>query len=97
MAKATEDTRAEFRVVEKSFLGHATHEEGASFFIDPETHPEDGEIGENLVPVNDAAQAMIDGQKGPHSAKGTKKPKAKPAVAETPAQTAEELTDADLG
>lgn len=78
MAKETEDTRADFLVKEKSFLGHSIHEEGAHFFIDPDLHPADSHISDNLTPVNAAAQKMVDDQKEPHPDKTVKK--AKPAV-----------------
>jgi hypothetical protein len=101
MAKETEDTRASFLVKEKSFLGHAIHEEGATFYIDPETHPADSFISDNLSPSNAIAQKMVDDQKEPHPDKSAGKkvkaaPKAAPA-AEAPAPEAEELADADLG
>jgi hypothetical protein len=56
-----------FRVNQKSFIGHAVVEAGAEINFTPKPG---GEIGENLSPINDAAQALVDAQKGDHPDKG---------------------------
>lgn len=100
MAKAPKKTEAEaddrplFRVNEKSFVGHAIAEEGATVVYEPE---EDGEIGENLTPLNEAAQALVDAQKGEHPDKtGGKKARSAKAQADAAAASVG-ATDEDLG
>lgn len=57
-----------FRVNWKSFIGHTLVEEGAEVGYTP---PAGGHIGENLSPLNDAAQALVDAQTPPHPDKAT--------------------------
>lgn len=52
-------SRPRFRVVEKSFIGHALCEEGDDVFYTP---PENSHVGANLWPINDEAQELVDEQ-----------------------------------
>lgn len=52
-------SRPKFRVVEKSFIGHALCEEGDEVFYTP---PEGSHVGANLWPINDEAQELVDDQ-----------------------------------
>lgn len=89
MAKATAtdeaETRGKFRVNEKSFIGHALVQEGDTVYVHPDElkvkGKADGHISDNLSPLNDVAQAMVDGQKEEHPDKGAKPAKA-PAAGE---------------
>lgn len=75
------DERPRWRVNERSFIGHSQVEEGTEVFYTP---AEGGEVHENLSPLNDAAQAIVDGQKSAHPdkaaapAKKAAKPPAEP-------------------
>lgn len=64
-----------WRAVVPSYIEHSLQAEGAEFTFTP---PEGGQVAENLWPLNDAAQALVDAQSDPHAAK-TPKPADKPA------------------
>lgn len=101
MAKATAtdeaETRGKFRVNEKSFIGHALVQEGDTVHVHPDDlkakGKPDGHISDNLSPLNDIAQAMIDGQKEDHPDKS----KGKAAKAPRAAKDAPEGDKADAG
>jgi hypothetical protein len=106
MAKAeaeTVETRGKFRVNEKSFVGHALVEEGSEVFIDPDSlkvkGKADGHISDNLSPLNDVAQAMVDNQKEDHPDKSAAPaPKAaKAPAAAKPAKVEGEAAGAAAG
>lgn len=73
--------RPRWRVNTQSHVGHALVEEGQEVFYTP---PEGGEVADNLSPLNDAAQAIVDEQKGEHldKASNAKTKAAKVAKAE---------------
>jgi hypothetical protein len=77
-----------WRVMEKSFVGHAMMEEGTETPFDP-VNPDNGVVtvvGENLSPLNESAQAIIDAQAEPHPDKTAgAKPKSARAKADTAA------------
>lgn len=85
--------RPRWRVNTQSHVGHALVEEGTEVFYTP---PEGGEVAENLSPINDAAQAIVDEQKGEHPDK-TSNAKSKAAkaakVEETKAEDDKAATD----
>lgn len=72
------DEAPRWRVNEKSFVGHSLIEEGGEVTYEP---AEGGEVGENLSPLNDAAQAIVDAQKSPHPDKSDGKPVKSPKAA----------------
>lgn len=67
MAK-TETPR--WRTTMASYLDHNLVAEGEEVDYTP---PEGGQVAENLEPVNDAAQALIDAQTDPHPSKAPPK------------------------
>lgn len=68
-----------WRANSRSFVGVAMHEEGAENVV--YNPPEGGEVAENLSPMNDVAQAIVDGQKSAHPNKSTPKAGKKAAKA----------------
>ena len=85
-----------WRVMEKSFVGHALLDEGTETPFDP-VNPENGKItviGENLSPLNDSAQAIVDAQAEDHPDKTAgPKPKSVRAKADTAASGVPDATD----
>lgn len=58
-----------WRVNETSFIGHSLVQPGDEVFYTPTTDEKTGVtdgVGENLSPLNDEAQAIVDGQKVDH-------------------------------
>lgn len=89
-----DNAKPRYRVIEKSFIGHTLHEAGAEV-----THEGDV-VADNLSPLNDAAQRVVDAQKDPHldksdpdAKKGHKEPRraADAAAAGVGAEEDEEL------
>jgi hypothetical protein len=69
-AQVVDNEKPRYRVIEKSFIGHTLHEAGAEI-----THEGDV-VADNLSPLNDAAQAVVDAQSEPHVDKTDPKAKA---------------------
>jgi hypothetical protein len=68
--EVVDTSRPRYRVIEKSFIEHAMHEEGAEVTYDGDV------VGDNLSPLSAAAQRVVDAQKEPHPDKSDgKKPK----------------------
>jgi hypothetical protein len=62
-----------WRVAQKSFIDHSLVEEDTQLtWTPPSVNGNPPVVGENLVPLNAAAQAIVDGQAKPHEHK-TKK------------------------
>lgn len=57
-----------WRVNQQSLIGHALVEEGREVYYTPTEKPGGGTngVGENLSPLNDAAQAIVDAQEADH-------------------------------
>lgn len=102
MARAPKKTEVEdtddlprYRVNERSFIGHALVDEGAEVTYEGDT------VSDNLTPINDAAQAVVDAQTKPHldksePVKGAKTLKARgdaAAAPPVPAKTGAAATD----
>lgn len=88
-AEAVNDAHPRYRVIEKSFIGHSLHEEGAELTYHGDT------VSDNLSPLNAAAQAVVDAQKDPHLDKSDgKKPK---APRKPPEAVEADPADADSG
>lgn len=84
VATTETDDGPRWRVMAKSFIGHALIEEGEEVSYEPEAG---GEVGDNLAPLNDAAQAIVDAQKSDHPDK-TEGPKPKGVKAKADAASA---------
>jgi len=75
-APQTNDEAPRWRVMEKSFVDHALLDEGAEVTFTPEAG-DDGrmtQVGNNLSPLNDAAQAIVDAQADDHEDQTDKVP-----------------------
>lgn len=85
-------TDALWRVNTPSFIGHSLIPEGATNIV--YNPPKGGEVADNLSPMNEAAQDIVDAQKSPHPDKTpeeveTPTPKAKRAAPKADAKPAE--------
>jgi len=60
---ATLDERPRWRVNEQSFVGHVLVNEGDEVYYTPDLNCE---VGDNLSPLNDAAQTIVDVQRSEH-------------------------------
>jgi len=92
---ATADTRPRWRVNAPSFIGHSLCQEGDEVFYTPPATTDDGvesSVAENLSPLNDAAQAVVDKQKRDHPDKTDRREKVQ---AKKAALTAEAEAKAD--
>lgn len=84
--------RPRWRVNEKSFIGHSLVEEGAEVFYTPLDDAKTGitvGVSDNLTPLNDAAQEIVDTQKRDHIDK-TKNAGKREAARKVAEQEAEE-------
>lgn len=71
---ATIGERPRWRVNVQSFVGHALVNENDEVYYTPPVNlagEQVGEVDANLTPLNDAAQAIIDGQKTDHPDKAS--------------------------
>lgn len=91
---AQEQEAPRWRVNTKSFIGHTVIEEGGEVNYTPE---EDGYIEENLSPVNDAAQALVNAQAQAHPDKtGGKRARTPKAAADAASAGVGAEADEDL-